>query len=129
MNYAETRASQWKKMKKKNTQRLMPDDDTLNHICYRANYLAYCQKNFQLSRHPSPIGNGWGIIDGKCRPVRNVYPALPSDLPSQTELSDDENSDSDIDDCSLVEIITSRIVILLLYSSYSVIMFVVLRDI
>ena len=51
----------------------MPDKDTLNHICLRANYLAYCQKNFHLSRHPSPIGNGWGIIDGKCRPVRNVY--------------------------------------------------------
>ena len=64
LNCAVARASQWRKMKNKNTQRLMPDDDTLNHICYRANYLAYCQKNFQLSHHPSPIGNGWGIIDG-----------------------------------------------------------------
>ena len=43
LSCAETRASQWKKMKKKNTQRLMPDDDTLNQICYRANYLVYCQ--------------------------------------------------------------------------------------
>ena len=30
---AETRATQWEKMKKKSTQRLMPDEDTLNHIC------------------------------------------------------------------------------------------------
>lgn len=100
LNCAETRASQWKKMKKKNTQRLMPDDDTLDHICLRANYLAYCQKNFQLSRHPSPIGNGWGIINGKCRPLRNIIPALPADLPSQRVLSDDESSESDIDECS-----------------------------
>lgn len=97
---AETRASQWKKMKKKNTQRLMPDEDTLNHICSRANYLSYCQKNFQLSCHPSPIGNGWGLIDGKCRPLRNILPALPSDLPPQTALSDNENSDSDSNECS-----------------------------
>ena len=50
------------KMKKKSTQRLLPDEDTLNHIYLCANYLAYFQKNFQLSRHPSPIENGWGII-------------------------------------------------------------------
>ena len=98
---AETRASQWKKMKRKNTQRLMTDDDTLTHICRRANYLAYCQKHFQLSEHPSPIGHGWGIIDGKCRPVRNILPALPSHLPLQ--LADDsDNSDdgSDTEDHS-----------------------------
>ena len=53
-------------MKKKSTQRLMPDKDALNHICLHASYLVYCQKNFHLSRHPCPIGNGWGIIDGKC---------------------------------------------------------------
>ena len=88
-------------MKKKSTQRLIPDEDTLNHICLRANYLAYCQKNFHLSRHPSPTGNGWGIIDGKCRPVRNTLPALPATLPSQSAHSDEDSSDSDdIDDCS-----------------------------
>ena len=101
LSCAETRASQWKKMKKKNTQRLMPDDDTLNQICYRANYLAYCQKNFQLSRHPSPIGNGWKIIDGKCRPLRNVVlSALPSGFRFQSAMGDDELSDDDIVKCS-----------------------------
>ena len=79
----------------------MPDEGTFNHICLRANYLAYCQKNFHLSRHPSLIGNGWGIVHGKCRPVRNVLPALPTSLPSQSVQSDEGSNDSDdIDDCS-----------------------------
>ena len=69
-------------MKKKSMHRLMSDEDTSNYICLCANYLAYCQKKFQLSRHPSPIGNGWGIIDGKCQSVKNVLPALPASLPS-----------------------------------------------
>ena len=73
-------------MKKKNTQRLMPDDDTLTHICTRANYLSYCQRNYQLSCHPAPIGNGWQIIEGKCRPVRNLLPALPVYLVRESEL-------------------------------------------
>ena len=51
-------ATQLDKMKKKSTERLMPNENTLNHICLRANHLAYCQKNFQLSRHLSPNGNG-----------------------------------------------------------------------
>ena len=51
-------ATQCEKMKKKSTERLMPDEDTLNHICLRANYLAHCQENFHLSRHLSPNGNG-----------------------------------------------------------------------
>ena len=70
---AETRVTQWEKMKKKSMQRLMPNEDILNHICLRANYPAYCQKNFQLSRHLSPIGNDWGTIAGKCLPVRNLH--------------------------------------------------------
>ena len=95
---AETRATQWEKMKKKSMQRLMTDEDILNHICLRGNYLAYCQKNFELSHHPSPIGNGSGIINGKCLPVRNVSPALSASLPSKSTHKD--SSDSDIDDCS-----------------------------
>ena len=98
---AETQATEREKMKKKSMQRLMPDEDTLSHICLCANYLAYCQKNFHLSHQPSPIGNGWEIIDGKCHPVRNVLPALPASLLSQSAQSDEDSSDSDdIDDCS-----------------------------
>ena len=89
---AETRLTPWEKLKKKRTQRLMPDEDTLNHSCLPANHLAHCQKNFQLSRHPSPIENGWGIIDGKCLPVRNVLTALPASLPSQSAQTDEDGS-------------------------------------
>ena len=95
---AETRAKQWKKMKKKNTQRLMPDEDTLNHICARANYLSYCQKNFKLMQHPSPIGHGWEIINSKCRPVRYTLPPLPAEITGTNELCpDDTNDDSGSD--------------------------------
>ena len=87
-------------MKRKNTQRLMPDDDTLSHICRRANYLAYCQKHFQLSEHPSPICHGWGIIDGKCRPVRNILPVIPSHLPLKIADYSATSDGSDTEDYS-----------------------------
>ena len=88
----------------------MSDEDTSNYICLCANYLAYCQKkNFQLSHHPSPIGNGWGIIDGKYWSVKNVLPALPASLPSQSAQSDEDRSDSDdIDDCSETDLTESE---------------------
>ena len=44
------------------------------------------------------MGNAEEIFDGKWLPVRNVLPASPASLLSQ---SDEDNSDSDdIDDCS-----------------------------
>ena len=39
-------------MKKKSTQRLMPDEDTLNHTCLPANYLAHCQNTLYLHCQP-----------------------------------------------------------------------------
>ena len=70
-------------------------------FAYVQTILHTAKKNFQLSRHPSPIGNGWGIIDGKCQSVKNVLPALPASLPSQCAQSDEDRSDSDdIDGCS-----------------------------
>ena len=73
-------------MKKKNTQRIMPGDDTLTHICTRANYLSFCQRNYQQCCHPSPIGNGWHIVQGKFRPVRNLKSALPVNLARESQL-------------------------------------------
>ena len=92
---AVARASQWKKMKKKNTLRLVPDDDTLRHICIRANYLSYCQKHFQLKDHPQPFGHGWELINGKCRPIRYTSPALPSDISSGSSCNSSESESSD----------------------------------
>ena len=54
LGYAETQTTQWGKMKKKSTQRLMPNEDILNHICLGGNCLAHCQKNL----HPSSLSNG-----------------------------------------------------------------------
>ena len=100
---AEARADQWKSMKKKSTQRLVPDEDTLEHICIRANYLSYCQKQYQLKSHPSPIGNGWEIINGKCRPVRHSIPALPENLCQQDFSSDTQSSSEDESDPTDIE--------------------------
>jgi len=94
----QARASKWHKMKKKSTARLPPDDDTLNQHVERTNFITYCQLHYNLVEHPSPIGHGWEIINGKCKPVRHTSPALPkklklSDCPddSNDECSDDES--------------------------------------
>ena len=43
----------------------------------RANYIAYLLWNPQFKDHPTPIGNGWGLSNGLCRPLRYKNPALP----------------------------------------------------
>ena len=50
---------QWQhneKRKKNNSQGLMSDEDTLNRICLRANYLAYSQNNFSSAAIPLQLG-------------------------------------------------------------------------
>ncbi|KAL8565961.1 hypothetical protein ACOMHN_054946 [Nucella lapillus] len=70
----QARASKWHKMKRKSTFRLPPDDDSLNLHVERTNYITYCQLHYNLFDHPSPIGHGWELVDGKCRPVRYTQP-------------------------------------------------------
>ena len=86
--------------RKKNTKTLPPDENSLNHHLDRTNYLSFCQLNFKMKDHPSPLGHGWQLQNGLCRPVRHSCPALPDisfdDI--QTE-STDENLSSE-DDCS-----------------------------
>ena len=72
------RALKWNKMKKKRTAQLPPDEDSLNQHLMRVNFILYCQLNFRLVEHPSPVGHGWEIINGKCKPVRHRNPALPA---------------------------------------------------
>jgi len=74
------RTSKWKRMKKKSTAQLLPDEDSLNQHLERTNFISYCQLHFDLLEHPSPIGHGWEIINGKCKSVRHSRPALPSTL-------------------------------------------------
>jgi len=78
---SQARTSKWHKLKRKSTLRLPPDDDSLNHHVERPNYITYCQLHYALFEHLSPIGHGWEILNGKCRPVR-YRPTLPP-LPQQ----------------------------------------------
>ena len=82
--------------------RLPPDDDSLRLHLERTNYLSYCQMHYDLREHPSPIGHGWKIINGKCRPVRHTLPALPDYLRKQAytlQNSDESSSDEDASEC------------------------------
>ena len=74
----QARASKWHKLKKKCTIRLPPDDNSLNLHVERTNYVTYCQLHYNMVEHPSPIGHGWEIMNGKCRPVRHTLPPAPA---------------------------------------------------
>ena len=92
----QARASKWNKLKSKSLVCLSPDADSLNHHIERTNYISYCQLNYNMFKHPSPIGHGWELVNGKCRPVRNTVPPLPEqlrDIDSSNESSDESGDD------------------------------------
>ena len=91
---AAARAVKWRSQPKKNTMYLPPDDDSMHHHLARVNYVTYCQKHYELRTHPCPLGNGWALINGKCRPVRHSRPALHS---QENTDSDDSDSTGDTD--------------------------------
>ena len=71
------------------------------------NNISYCQLNYNMFEHPFPIGHGWELVNGKCRPVRNTVPPLPEPLrnigfsnESSDESSDDERSEYGISSSS-----------------------------
>ena len=66
-------------------------------ICERANNLSYCQMQFELSEHP--LGNGWELIIGKCRPVCYTLSALPEYLINEKEQCEDNGDTSCDDEC------------------------------
>lgn len=94
----QARASKWHKLKKKSTMLLPPDDDSLDLHVQRTNYITYCQLHYKLTEHPSPIGHGWEILNGKCRPVRHTVPPLPHNL-TAASCSDDSDSDDENSEC------------------------------
>ena len=91
------RATKWKRQKKKSLMRLLPDDDSLEQHIKRANFLAYIQRHPDLRRHPSPIGHGWELVYGCCRPVRHTKPALPFSLPVPSTQQDGYDSEANSD--------------------------------
>ena len=94
---AEARAVKWKSMKNKSFIRLPPDEDSLRQNCLRANYLPYLVRHPSLKHHPLPIGHGWQLVDGHCRPVRYTQPALPTHLPASRPVEDSEEDESEYD--------------------------------
>lgn len=97
---AEARAAKWKNMKSRSFIRLPPDSDSLHQHCLRANYLAYLVRHPSLKHHPSPIGHGWELVNGRCRPVRHTRPALPMHLPAPRPAEESERDESEEGDLS-----------------------------
>ena len=95
----QARASKWHKLKKKCIICLPPDDDTLDHHCDRTNFITYCLMNYNLQEHPSPIGNGWELINGKCRAVRHTTPPLREQISCIPCYDVDDSSDDDQCEC------------------------------
>ena len=94
-NPTEARVNKWKSFKKKKSlARLPPDEDSLIHQITRGNYLSYIQRNYSLSHHPTPIGKGWKLINGKCYAERHTKPNIPREVTMDTLRSDDSDSES-----------------------------------
>ena len=58
-------------------------------------------RNPTLREHPDAVGNGWELVNGVCKPVRYLKPALPHHLNQQDV--DVEDMDIDEDDTGLDE--------------------------
>ena len=97
---AEARTTKWKSQKAKNFSRLPPDEASLRQHIKQANYLAHLIRHPSIKAHPSPVGHGWAIINGLCRPVRCTKPALPNNLTSHIETKGTEEHNSDEGECS-----------------------------
>ncbi len=95
---AEARTAKWKKMKNKSFVCLPPDADSLRQHCLRANYLAYLVRHPSLKCHPSPLGHGWELVGGRCRPVGHTRSALPMHLPAPGPAAESEEDESEDDD-------------------------------
>ena len=59
------RAEKWRWQNNKSLMRLPPDDDCLKQHITRANFLAYIQRHTELRDHPSPVGYGWTLVNGR----------------------------------------------------------------
>ena len=64
----------------------------------RANYLAYLVRHPSKKHHPSPLGHGWELVGGHCRPVRHTQPGLPTHLPASGPAEESDEDESEVDD-------------------------------
>ena len=94
---AESRAAKWKTLKNKSFVRLPPDADSLRQHCLRENYL-YLIRHPLKQQYPSPLGHGWELMGGHCRPVRYTRPALPTHLPTSRQAEESDEDEIEVDD-------------------------------
>ena len=67
INIAELRSLVWRRMKKKSTQRLPPDEDTLRLHIQRCNYVIFMNLHYSSPcAIESPSYHGWISEDGLC---------------------------------------------------------------
>jgi len=93
ISMAEACAVKWKIMKKKHFIQLPPDEDSLRQHCLRVNYLV---RHHSLKNHPSPLGHGWELVNGRCRPVRHVR-LLPINIPAPGQADEEDENESQND--------------------------------
>jgi hypothetical protein len=68
-------------MKKKSTEMLPPNQDSLDMHAHRVKYQAYDYLNFENHQAPpTPTDHEWKLIDGKCIAIRYCKSAMPQFL-------------------------------------------------
>ncbi len=60
--------------------------------------MAYLVHHPCLKCHPSPLGHGWKLVGGRCRPVCHTRSALPMHLPAPGPAAESEEDESEDDD-------------------------------
>ena len=70
-------------MKRKSTQRIPPDDDSIKFHALQCNYITNVSMNSYMQHHspPPPNNYGWTKVDGQYHPVRHTLPSLPQPPP------------------------------------------------
>ncbi len=65
-----------------------------------ANDLAYLVRLPMLRKHPSPIGNGWELVNDHCQPIRYRRSALPDHLLQVANIDETNENTTLIKDAS-----------------------------
>ena len=81
-------------MKKKSTQRLPPDEDSLRWHIMRSNYVIYTITNYMPSDIiSSPREHGWKVVDDEYFPIRYEHPCLPESMSASHYITTDESDE------------------------------------
>ena len=81
-------------MKRKSTQRLPPDEDSLRWHILRSNYIIYIITNYISSDiTSSPSEHGWKFVDSECFPIRYEHVCLPESMSGSHYITTDESEE------------------------------------